>query len=112
VAGDFDGVREGDEVGSGDWEGDISDQISGTKNWTHSKEEKSMKTIILTAVLLLGARVGPAISQAERDKAVAELESSEKAFVDATHGLSEAQWNFKPAPFPEALRKQLISKSH
>jgi len=29
---------------------------------------------------------------------IAELEGSKKAFLDATKGLSEAQWNFKSAP--------------
>lgn len=38
------------------------------------------------------------LTQADRDKAVAELEGSRKAFLDATKGLSPAQWNFKAAP--------------
>jgi hypothetical protein len=57
-----------------------------------------MKTILMMAAMLLIPAVGPTISQTDRDKAVAELESSEKAFLEATQGLSEAQWNFKPAP--------------
>lgn len=38
------------------------------------------------------------LARADRDKAVAELEGSRQAFLDATKGLSPAQWNFKPAP--------------
>ena len=57
-----------------------------------------MKSIMMIAALLLAPAMGPTISQAERDKAVTELEGSQKAFLDATRGLSEAQWNFKPAP--------------
>ena len=38
------------------------------------------------------------ISPAERDRAVQYLESTKKGVVDATKGLSDAQWNFKPAP--------------
>ena len=38
------------------------------------------------------------LTQADRDKAVAELEGSRQAFLDATKGLSPAQWNFKAAP--------------
>jgi len=38
------------------------------------------------------------ITQAEKDKAVAVLESSKKGVLEATNGLSEAQWNFKAAP--------------
>lgn len=38
------------------------------------------------------------LSAADREKAVKYLESTKKAVLDATAGLSEAQWNFKPAP--------------
>ncbi len=37
-------------------------------------------------------------TQADKDKALAYLESTKKGVLDATKGLSEAQWNFKPAP--------------
>ncbi len=37
-------------------------------------------------------------TQADKDKALAYLESAKKGVLDATKGLSEAQWNFKPAP--------------
>jgi hypothetical protein len=38
------------------------------------------------------------VSQADKDRALAYLESTKKGVVDATKGLSDAQWNFKPAP--------------
>ncbi len=57
-----------------------------------------MKSMVMIAALLLAPAMGPTISQAERDKALTELEGSQKAFLDATRGLSEAQWNFKSAP--------------
>jgi len=57
-----------------------------------------MKAIFLAVALLFAADTTQTLSQAERDKAVAELEGSKKAFLDATKGLSEAQWNFKAAP--------------
>src|SRR3974377_288648 len=57
-----------------------------------------MKSIVMIAAFLLDPAMGPTISQAERDKSVTELEGSQKAFLDATRGLSEAQWNFKSAP--------------
>ena len=50
--------------------------------------------LALTAV----AATAPTLTQAERDRAVAEFEGSRQAFLDATKGLSPAQWNFKPAP--------------
>lgn len=57
-----------------------------------------MKIIMLALTMLLTPMADQTLSQAERDHAVAELESSRKAFLEATNGLSEAQWNFKPAP--------------
>jgi len=56
-----------------------------------------MKAIFLAVALLFAADATQTLSQEERDKAVAELEGSKKAFLDATKGLSDAQWNFKPA---------------
>jgi DinB family protein len=38
------------------------------------------------------------VSQADKDRALAYLESTKKGVVDATKGLSEAQWNFRAAP--------------
>jgi hypothetical protein len=58
-----------------------------------------MKIISMAfALLLLIPGVGQTLSQKEREQGVAELDGSRKAFLDATSGLSEAQWNFKPAP--------------
>jgi hypothetical protein len=37
-------------------------------------------------------------SPADKEKALALLESSKKGVLAATKGLSEARWNFKPAP--------------
>ena len=38
------------------------------------------------------------LTQADRDKAMAYLEKTRQGVVDATKGLSPAQWNFKSAP--------------
>jgi hypothetical protein len=57
-----------------------------------------MKLMLLAVAMLLTSVVDQTLSPAEREHAVAELESSRKAFLEATSGLSEAQWNFKPAP--------------
>jgi len=37
-------------------------------------------------------------TQADKDKALAYLETTKKGVLNATKGLSEAQWNFKAAP--------------
>jgi len=57
-----------------------------------------MRIILLALAMLLTPIADQTLSQAERDHAVTELESSRRAFLEATSGLSEAQWNFKPAP--------------
>src|SRR5438445_10778135 len=58
-----------------------------------------MKSIILAvAMFLVAVPATETLTQAERDKGIAELEGSKKAFLEATKGLSEAQWNFKQAP--------------
>jgi hypothetical protein len=57
-----------------------------------------MKIMLLAITMLLIPMADQTLSQAEREHAVAELDSSQKAFLAATNGLSEAQWNFKPAP--------------
>ena len=57
-----------------------------------------MKIMLLAVAMLLAPMTDQTLSPAEREHAVAELESSRKAFLEATSGLSEAQWNFKPAP--------------
>lgn len=58
-----------------------------------------MKSILLAAAIFLAAAPATTtLTQEERDKAVAELEGSKKMFLDATKGLSAAQWSFKPSP--------------
>jgi hypothetical protein len=57
---------------------------------------KSM--VLAVAMLLVAAPATTTLTQEERDKAIAELEGSKKMFLDATKGLSPAQWNFKSAP--------------
>jgi len=54
-------------------------------------------TVVLT---VCSAATGNAqdVSPADKDRALAYLESTKKGVVDATKGLSDAQWNFKPAP--------------
>jgi hypothetical protein len=57
---------------------------------------------VLLAVAMSFAFAGTARAQdasaADKEKALALLESSKKGVLAATKGLSEAQWNFKPAP--------------
>jgi len=49
-------------------------------------------------LLLAFPVVAAELTQGERDRALSELHATRKEFLDAVSGLSEAQWNFKPAP--------------
>jgi hypothetical protein len=55
---------------------------------------------MIVALALAGAASARAqdVSQAEKERALQYLESTKKGVLDATQGLSDAQWNFKPAP--------------
>jgi hypothetical protein len=56
--------------------------------------------ILALAVMLFASFAVSAqeLTQAEKDKTLQYLESTKKDVLDATRGLSPAQWNFKPAP--------------
>ncbi len=53
---------------------------------------------LLLAVGSAAAATAQGISPADRDRALRYLESTKKGVLDATQGLSDPQWNFKPAP--------------
>jgi len=61
---------------------------------------RSLIGTLVALLLMSGAAAASAqeVTQAEKDRALQYLESTKKNVVEATKGLSEAQWNFKPAP--------------
>jgi DinB superfamily len=61
---------------------------------------KSVAGMLIALLLMAGATVASAqeVTQAEKDHALQYLETTKKGVLEATKGLSEAQWNFKPAP--------------
>ena len=62
---------------------------------------KRCYAVAMTVVLALaGAASAKAqdVSQADKERALQYLESTKNGVLDATRGLSEAQWNFKSAP--------------
>ena len=59
---------------------------------------KRLLAVLLVTLLAGAAAYGQSLAQADRDRAIKYLESTKKNILDATKGLSEAQWNFKPAP--------------
>lgn len=54
-------------------------------------------TLVLTATA--ASAKGQNLAQADLDRGLQYLETTRKNIVDATRGLSEAQWNFKSSPF-------------
>jgi DinB family protein len=59
----------------------------------------SMVTLaLLLAVCSAVVARAQGVSQADKDHALQYLESTKKGVLDATKGLSDAQWNFKPGP--------------
>src|SRR6202140_121172 len=61
---------------------------------------KSLAGVLIALLWMAGATAASAqeVTQAEKDKALQYLETTKKNVLEATKGLSEAQWNFKPAP--------------
>jgi hypothetical protein len=56
--------------------------------------------IRLSAILgfCAAALAAQTLTQGERDRAMSHLHATRKAFLDATAGLTDAQWHFKPSP--------------
>ena len=54
--------------------------------------------VVICAALASGNVLAQDATLADKEKALAALETSKKAVLEATKGLSQAQWNFKAAP--------------
>jgi hypothetical protein len=83
----------------------IEEKQAGRSAVGYDKEIKKMRTkslaaVLMALVLMAGATAASAqeVTQAEKDKALQYLESTKKNVLEATKGLSEAQWNFKAGP--------------
>jgi len=81
------------------------DKKAGRSAAAYDKEKLTMRTkslagVLIALLMMAGAAAASAqeVTQAEKDKALQYLESTKKNVLEATKGLSEAQWNFKPAP--------------
>jgi hypothetical protein len=61
---------------------------------------KSLTGTLVALLFFTSAAAAPApeVTPAERDRALQYLESTKKNVLEATNGLTQAQWNFKPAP--------------
>jgi hypothetical protein len=61
---------------------------------------KSLTGTLFVLLLVIGAAAASAqeVTPAEKDRALQYLESTRKNVLEATRGLSQGQWNFKPSP--------------
>ncbi len=59
---------------------------------------KRSLTVAIVFLCVATSAFSQTLTAADRDRAMQYLESTKQAVLDATAGLSEAQWNFKPAP--------------
>jgi len=59
---------------------------------------KRFRAVTLFALYVSISAFSQSLSQADRDRALKYLETTRQGVVNATAGLSEAQWNFKPSP--------------
>jgi hypothetical protein len=59
---------------------------------------KRLLTIIAVVLYVSISAYSQSLTQADRDRAMKYLESTKQGVLDATAGLSEAQWNFKAGP--------------
>ena len=69
---------------------------------TKGRAMKRILGAILGTVVVIASAAGAkgqSLSQADLDRGLQYLETTKKNIVDATRGLSEAQWNFKPSVF-------------
>jgi len=61
--------------------------------------KKALAVVLVFATFVLAAAArAQEVTQADKDKAMQYLESTKKNILEATKGLSDAQWNFKSAP--------------
>ncbi len=59
---------------------------------------KRLLSVIAVTIFTAGLLQAQTLTQADREKALQYLETTKQGVLDATKGLSPAQWNFKPAP--------------
>lgn len=62
------------------------------------KDKVLIRSIVGLALIISTAATALEVTRAEKDRALTYLESTKANVLTATKGLSEAQWNFKPAP--------------
>ncbi len=59
---------------------------------------KRLVSVLLVILFVGAAAYAQSLAPADRERAVKYLEATRKNILEATKGLSEERWNFKPAP--------------
>ncbi len=59
---------------------------------------KRLFVVFCVALCIAASAYGQSLAQPDRERALKHLQSTKQNILGATRGLSEAQWNFKPAP--------------
>jgi len=74
--------------------------IEAKQKEKETMRNKSLAGAMAALLLMTGAAAASAqeVTQAEKDRALQYLEATKRNILEATKGLSEAQWNFKQAP--------------
>ena len=67
------------------------------RKWRLSRLQR-LTLLAFAFVLMAAFSAATELTPAEKKEGLAELEKTSAALIEATKGLSEAQWNFKPAP--------------
>src|SRR5262249_12878091 len=62
------------------------------------KRNNWLRISVLLPIALRLAAAGQDVTPTDREKALTYLAETRKGVIDATKGLTEAQWKFKPAP--------------
>jgi len=73
------------------------------KGWEQARPALSQLALAILALSAVWA--GPSLTETEKNEGLAQLDRTRAAVVEATQGLSESQWNFKPAPDRWSVRE-------
>lgn len=64
------------------------------KDWKHGAVSRRVAAVLLMSAIAVAA----SLTEADKKKGLAQLERTRTGVLEATKGLSEAQWKFKPGP--------------
>jgi hypothetical protein len=65
---------------------------------TGETQMKRVFAVMIIAICAVASAQAQTLTSADRDSAMKYLQSTKQGVLDATQGLTAAQWNFKPAP--------------